>query len=48
MYTSVATSFTANARDVERLIDFDRDVIDILIMLIGRLITPWARAKVAA
>ena len=23
-------------------------VIDILIMLIGRLITPWARAKVAA
>jgi hypothetical protein len=32
MYTSTATTFSENARDVERLIDFDRDVLDIMIM----------------
>jgi hypothetical protein len=37
MYTSIATSFADNARDVERLIDFDRDVIDIMIMSLDGL-----------
>ena len=32
MYTNVATTFEENLRDVERLIDFDRDVVEIMIM----------------
>lgn len=32
MYTTIAATFVENARDVERLIDFDRDVVDIMIM----------------
>lgn len=32
MYREIAAIFVENSRDVERLIDFDRDVIDIMIM----------------
>jgi len=31
MYAAIATSFSENAEGVERLIDFDRDVIDLMI-----------------
>jgi len=37
MYTSIANSFADNARYVERLIDFDRDVVDIMIMSLDGL-----------
>lgn len=37
MYTAIATTFADNARDVERLIDFDRDVVDIMIMSLEAL-----------
>ena len=37
MYTTIATTFAENARDVERLIDFDRDVVDIMIMSLEAL-----------
>ena len=37
MYTAIAITFAENARDVERLIDFDRDVVDIMIMSLDAL-----------
>lgn len=37
MYTKIATTFAKNASDVERLIDFDRDVIEIMLMLLKSL-----------
>lgn len=37
MYKTIATSFTDNARDVERLIDFDRDVVELMIMSLDGL-----------
>lgn len=37
MYTSIATSFEDNARDVERLIDFDRDVVQIMLLSLDGL-----------
>lgn len=37
MYTTIATTFAENARDVERLIDFDRDVVDIMILSLEAL-----------
>jgi hypothetical protein len=37
MYTNIADSFADSARNVERLIDFDRDVIDIMIMSLDAL-----------
>ena len=37
MYTTIAASFADNASDVERLIDFDRDVVDIMIMSLDGL-----------
>jgi hypothetical protein len=37
MYKTIANSFTDNARDVERLIDFDRDVVELMIMSLDGL-----------
>jgi hypothetical protein len=39
MYATVTSSFEENVRDVERLIDFDRDVVDIMIMSLEGLKT---------
>ncbi|MBN9204156.1 hypothetical protein [Methylibium petroleiphilum] len=37
MFSDIAALFKTNARDVERLIDFDRDVIDVMIMSLDSL-----------
>src|SRR5689334_18975494 len=37
MYQDIVSTFLENSRDVERLIDFDRDVIDIMIMSLDGL-----------
>jgi hypothetical protein len=37
MYTDTLESFASNARDVERLIDFDREVIELMIMSLNGL-----------
>lgn len=39
MYSEIAATFAENAGEVERLIDFDRDVIDIMIMSLEGLKT---------
>lgn len=37
MFDTVVTSFSENARDVERLIDFDRDVVELMIVSLDAL-----------
>jgi hypothetical protein len=37
MYRNIAATFAENARDVEHLIDFDRDVMDIMLMSLETL-----------
>ena len=37
MYAAIAITFAEIAHDVERLIDFDRDVVDIMIMSLDAL-----------